>query len=203
LYRFQWVFCQLETLRHSFPQNLRRVLEELSKSLDETYERLLKCISEDNREYACRLLHCLTVAIRPLRVDELAEILARSTLTRAREAYRNLEGSGICCAVHVLKSDLHRRQQRFSGRAIFSFFCQELLMSNRLAMSQGYVSRYDILPGPAHTILARVCLGFLLHLGNHLNVKNIKGRPLAKYAAQHWVAHSQFEGVASRVKLEG
>ncbi|KAH9177212.1 hypothetical protein EDB89DRAFT_2200060, partial [Lactarius sanguifluus] len=72
---FRWVFCQLETLRHSFPRNLRRVLEELPKSLDETYERLLKSISEDNREYACRLLHCLTAAIRPLRVAELAEIL--------------------------------------------------------------------------------------------------------------------------------
>jgi hypothetical protein len=33
-------------------------------------------IDEDKREYALRLLLCLAVSIRPLRVEELAEILA-------------------------------------------------------------------------------------------------------------------------------
>jgi len=80
------------------------------------------------------------------------------------------------------------------------FSVKEFLMSNRLATSTGDVSRYHILPGSAHTILARVCLGFLLHLDSHIGVKGVKGFPLAKYAAQHWVAHAQFEDVASRVE---
>jgi len=42
LYRFQWVFCQLEALRHCFPIKLHRTLEELPESLDKTYERILK-----------------------------------------------------------------------------------------------------------------------------------------------------------------
>ena len=74
--RFRWVFCQLETLRRSVQRNLRGILERLPKTLDETYERILKDINEDNREHARRLLHCLAVSIRPLRVEELAEILA-------------------------------------------------------------------------------------------------------------------------------
>src|SRR6266571_4582264 len=74
--RFRWVFCQLEVLRHCFPANLRYILEELPKSLDETYKRILKEISIANQEHAYRLLQCLVVATRPLRVEELAEVLA-------------------------------------------------------------------------------------------------------------------------------
>src|ERR1700677_2264678 len=76
LNRFRWVFCQLETLRNCLPQNVRRVLQELPASLDETYERMLKDIMKANPDQAYRLLQCLAVATRPLRVDELAEILA-------------------------------------------------------------------------------------------------------------------------------
>src|ERR1035438_6101358 len=74
--RFRWAFCQLETLRHCLPPSVRRTLDELPESLDETYERVLKGIKKPNREHARRLLQCLVVAIRPLRVEELAEVLA-------------------------------------------------------------------------------------------------------------------------------
>ncbi|KAH8980461.1 hypothetical protein EDB92DRAFT_1820544 [Lactarius akahatsu] len=76
MYGFRWVYCQLEVLRCCFPANVRRTLEELPKSLDETYERILKEINNANREHSHRLLQCLTVASRPLRVEELAELLA-------------------------------------------------------------------------------------------------------------------------------
>src|SRR5437879_3622519 len=74
--RFRWVFCQLETLRQCLPASVRRTLSELPESLDETYERMLKEIKRPNRDHARRLLQCLVVAIRPLRIDELAEVLA-------------------------------------------------------------------------------------------------------------------------------
>jgi hypothetical protein len=70
------VYCQLETLRHCLPPSVRSVLDKLPETLDETYERVLREINKANREHARRLLHCLTVAIRPLRVEELAEVLA-------------------------------------------------------------------------------------------------------------------------------
>ncbi|KAN0141731.1 hypothetical protein V8E53_000193 [Lactarius tabidus] len=73
---FRWIFCQLDVLRHCFPTNLRRVLEELPKSLDESYKRILKEINNANRLHAYRLLQCLMVASRPLLVEELAEMLA-------------------------------------------------------------------------------------------------------------------------------
>src|SRR6201996_2221980 len=74
--RFRWVFCQLEVLRHCFPSNLRNIIEELPKSLDDTYKRILREINNANQVHAYRLLQCLAVACRPLRVEELAEVLA-------------------------------------------------------------------------------------------------------------------------------
>ena len=75
-HRFRWVFCQLEVLRHCFPPSVHRILEELPESLDETYERILKEIRKSNQAHARRMLQCLVVAVRPLRVEELAEVLA-------------------------------------------------------------------------------------------------------------------------------
>ncbi len=74
--RFRWVSCQLETLRPCLPPSVRQILDELPETLDETYERILQEIPKSNRVYAHRLLQCLTVAVRPLRVEELAEVLA-------------------------------------------------------------------------------------------------------------------------------
>src|SRR6266849_5137221 len=82
--RFRWAFCQLETLRHCLAPRVRHMLEELPKTLDETYERILRDIHEANRDHAHRLLQCLTVAVRPLRVAELAEVLAVDFGTASR-----------------------------------------------------------------------------------------------------------------------
>ena len=74
--RFRWIFCQLEVLRYCLPPSVRQTLDELPETLDETYGRVLKEIKKPNRVHALRLLQCLVVAIRPLRVEELAEVLA-------------------------------------------------------------------------------------------------------------------------------
>jgi len=51
-------------------------MEELPDSLDETYSRILREIRKPNEGHACRMLQCLVEAVRPLRVAELAEVLA-------------------------------------------------------------------------------------------------------------------------------
>ena len=69
-------------------------------------------------------------------------------------------------------------------------------MSDRLAMSTGDISQYHISLSDAHTVLARACLGVLLRDPDVA----IRADPLARYAAWHWLTHSQVEGVASRVR---
>ena len=44
--------------------------------LDATYERTLLGIDEEKWQFAHRLIQCLSVSDRPLRIKELAEILA-------------------------------------------------------------------------------------------------------------------------------
>jgi hypothetical protein len=63
-------------LRQCLPPSVRPKLRELPESLDETYERILKEIKKPNQRLLQRILQCLVVAVRPLRVEELAEVLA-------------------------------------------------------------------------------------------------------------------------------
>ena len=209
--RFRWVFCQLETLRQLVNRDLRGTLEKLPKTLDETYEQILKDINEGNREHARRLLHCLAVAIRPLRVEEFAEILAfdfdgaKGNIPKFRAEWRSTDQEEAvlrtCSSLITVIDNRDFRGDVVSRVVQFSHFSvKEFLVSDRLASPAREVSRYHILPGLAHTILVQTCLGYLLHLDTPTDWDDtVKRFPLARYAAQHWVAHAQFEDVASHV----
>src|SRR6266404_7147307 len=200
--RFRLVFCQLEVLRHCFPANLRHVLEELPKSLDETYKRILKQIDNANRVHAYRLLQCLLVAIRPLRVEELAEVLAvdfnaggtpKLNTNWRWEDHEEAVLSACSSLVSVIIDDGHRVVQ-------FSHFSvKEFLTSDRLANSAAKeLSHFYIPLEPAHTILAQTCLCVLLNLSGHAETQKSHS-PLVKYAAKDWFKHTQIENVESRM----
>jgi ankyrin repeat protein len=203
--RFQWVFCQLETLRHAVQPDVRAILAKLPKTLDETYERVLKDINENNREHACRLLHCLAVAVRPLHVEELAEILtfdfdaAVGGIPKFHSDRRPKDQEeavlSICSSLITIVDNRGSRVVQFSH-----FSVKEFLTSNHLASSTEQLTPYHTLPGPAHTILTQVCLGLLLHSDDSDDNASVKDSPLAEYAARNWIAHAQFEDVASRLE---
>ena len=209
------------------------MLEELPESLDETYERILKGINKANRRHAHRLLQCLTVAVRPLRVSELAEVLAvdfgtgsggeTSKLNTAwrwedqedailstcssliavvdedEEASQDEEMSQSEDAARAIRfSHSHSRAVQFSH-----FSVKEFMTSPRLVASSLDISRFHILLEPAHTIMARACLGTLLRLDETFGEGGVKDRfPLARYAAEHWVTHARFEDVSSHIREE-
>ena len=58
------------------PSSLRKALNELPTTLNDTYERTLQGIPKEQSQHAHRLFQCLVAAIRPLHVEELAEIFA-------------------------------------------------------------------------------------------------------------------------------
>ena len=206
LYRFRWVYCQLERLRHCLPPSVRGILDDLPDTLDETYERVLKDINKANQKHAVRLLDCLTVAIRPLRVEELAEVLAvdfdaarQGGIPKLNPNWRWTDHHhavlSTCSSLIAIVDDGDSQVVQFSH-----FSVKEYLTSDRLANASRDVSCYHILPESAHTILAQACLGVLLRLGDHVDEENAGDVPLANYAAEHWVDHSQFKGVPSRVQ---
>ena len=205
--RFRWVFCQLDALRHCFPPNLRQYLNELPDSLDETYERILKGINKAQRDNAHRLLRCLTVAVRPLHVQELAELLAfdfqastEGGIPTLKEDWRwDDQEEAILSTCSSLITIIPRYDSRLVQFSHFSV--KEYLTSSRLAKSlHEEVSRFRIDLEPANTIMAQACLATLLQLDEHAGISDAKLSPLGKYAAEHWVNHAQFEKVSSHMR---
>jgi ankyrin repeat protein len=200
--RFRWVYCQLEVLRHCFPNNLLRSLQELPKSLDETYQRILKEINNANQKEAHRLLQCLAVASRPLRVEELAEVLALDVdaggIPTFNEKWRweDHEAAVLsaCSSLVCIINDDSSRVVQFAH-----FSVKEFLTSDRLT-SMGDVSRFHIADEPSHVILAQACFGVLLSLDDDTSKENVIDIPFHKYSSRNWVEHAQVGNVELQIK---
>jgi ankyrin repeat protein len=204
--RFRWVYCQLEVLQNCLPNRVRQKLIELPQTLDETYERVLKEIGKADGDLARRILQCLTVAIRPLRVEELVEILAldfeeaEGRIPKFNEDWRLQDRQQAlmitCSSLIAIVDDHDSRVVQFSH-----FSVKEFLTSDRLATPVTDISSFHILPEPAHAILAQACLAVLLRLDDTIPEDMVQSSfPLAHYAAQHWVDHAQFENASLLVK---
>ncbi|KAH9055873.1 ankyrin repeat-containing domain protein [Lactarius deliciosus] len=215
---FRWVYCQLEVLRHCFPANVRRALEELPKSLDETYERILKEINNANRDQSLRLLQCLTQL--ELDAGEIPKLNVDLRWEDQEEAVLS-----ACSSLVTVIIDKGSRVVQFSH-----FSVKEFLTSARLACCTEEVSRFHIPVEPSHAIIAQACLGALLCLqvDDHTEDEDedeveyeegdeqgdesedededededevARKAPLARYAAKFWVGHAQVGNVDIHMK---
>ena len=163
---------------------------ELPESLDETYERILKEIKKPNRGHARRVLECLVVAIRPLRVAELAEVLAVDfddmegmPKLNADWRWEDQEHALLiaCSSLIAIVKDGDSQVVQFSH-----FSVKEFLTSSRLATASGATSDYYIDLKPAHMTLAQACLGVLLRTQDSDDVEGHtpEDHPLVQYAAR-------------------
>ena len=195
------------------------MLKELPKTLDETYERILRDINKANWDHAHRLLQCLTVAVRPLRIAELAEVLAVDFGTASRGETSKLntdwrwedEQEAVLSTRSSLISVVNEKGIQIVQFSHFSV--KEFLMSSRIAGSSADVSGFRILLEPAHTVLAKACMCVLLRLGELVDEDSVEGTieysvkdnfedkyPLARYAAKHWVDHARFGNVSCHIR---
>ena len=194
----------MESLRYCLPPSVRRTLRELPESLDETYERILKEIKKPNRGHARRVLQCLVVAIRPLRVAELAEVLAVDFddvegIPKLNADWRwEDQEQALLIACSSLIATVEAGDSRVVQFSHFSV--KEFLTSSRLSTATGEASDYHIDLEPAHTTLAQACLGVLLQTQHDVDGHTPEDHPLARYAAQYWTIHTQFEDVSSRLQ---
>ncbi len=213
----------MEVLRQCLPPSVRQTLKELPESLDETYERILKEIKKPNRDLARRVLQCLVVATRPLRVKELAEVLAvdfndAEGIPRLNSDWRwedqeqalLIACSSLIAIVEAGDVETSDEAKTDDGDSCvgagdlrivqFSHFSvKEFLTSSRLATASGEVSIYHIDFEPAHTILGQACLGVLLRIQDDIEGSTPEDHPLSRYAAEHWTTHAQFGEVSSRL----
>ena len=185
---------------------------ELPESLDMTYERILKEIKKPNKRLAQRVLQCLVVAVRPLRVEELAEVLAvdfddAEGIPRLKPDWQweeqELALLSACSSLIAIVDEVV--YDRFSrGRPVrvvqFSHFSvKEFLTSSRLATANGEVPNYHVDSEHAHTTLGQASLGVLLQIQDDVEGHIPENHPLARYAAEHWTTHAQFGRVSSRL----
>ena len=190
-------------LRNCVGSRVRQFVNELPDSLDETYERVLKVIPKTNHGYVRRLLQCLAVAIRPLRPEELAQILTfdldgndgEVTMLDANSGPEGQEKEllSVCPSLISIVDNLGSRVVQFSH-----FSVKEFLTSHRLSTSSEVISHYHILPDDAHTTITQASLGVLLRL-DHVDSSKARNIPLATYAAEYWTSHAQAGSVSSRV----
>ena len=198
------MYCQLDNLRRCMPSSIRKALDELPDTLDDTYERILQNIPKQKWQHAQRLFQCMVVAIRPLHVEELAEIFAigfgANVSPNLVEGWRppNAE-EAVLSACSTLITIVHDRSSKIVQFSHFSV--KEYLTSDRLETSNVVnIRQFYIHLEPAHTTLARACLAVLLELDGRPEEERFAGFPLALYAARNWVDHAKYGNVASLVQ---
>lgn len=75
--RFRWAACQLDVLSGCLSLGkLRQSLDSLPETLDETYDRILCKIDPLFKREVLHILQWLTYSLRPLSLDEVAEVIA-------------------------------------------------------------------------------------------------------------------------------
>ncbi|KAH9049834.1 ankyrin repeat-containing domain protein [Lactarius vividus] len=193
---FRWVYCLLDILRRCFPASTHSILDHLPETLDETYEHMLRRIDKVKRQFSHRLFQCLAVSVRPLRVEELAEILAvrfgPGAVPQFNVGWRLGDAEeavlSACSSLITIVNVNGSRIVQFSH-----FSVREFLTSDRLVAASEDVSCYRIVPHLAHATLAQASLDVLLQLDDRIDKESIRNFPLADYAARHWFEHVQLE----------
>ena len=156
-----------------------------------------------NKRLAQRVLQCLVVAVRPLRIEELAEVLAvdfddAEGIPRLKRD-RRWEEQELVALLSAFSSLIGIVKAGHSWIVQFSHFSvKEFLTSPRLATASGEVSKYHIDSESAHTVLGQACLGVLLQIQDNVDRHTRKDHP-ARYAAEQWATHAQFREASSRL----
>jgi hypothetical protein len=154
--------------------------------LDETFGRKLQDIPKEKHQHALLLFQCLIASIRPLCVKELGEILATELdldpILNREEAVRS------ACPNLI---DIVEEIVRFSRPEMMEF-----LTSERLPALYPDISHYSTSLEAAHRALSRACICVLLRLGETVDKADLENSPLASYAIQYWVWHTQQCNVA-------
>ena len=153
------------------------------------------------------MFQCLVVAVRPLYVEELAELLAfgfdaaQGGIPKYCPALRlDNQTQAVLSTCSSLVTIIY---ESWSGHHVvqFSHFSvKELLVSNRLTSSLGDISRFRICLKSAHVTLTQACLALLVHSDDRITVMSLEHSPLVGYAAKHWFEHAQIEDVVPHLK---
>jgi len=189
-------------------------LVSLPKTLDDTYDRILCGIPEEYSEYAFKILQWLTYSARPLKLEELAEVIAVNTEGPPwfdEEALfpEPKDLIAICSSLVVAKPLLANRASNSLDVSLAHFSVKEYLVSERIQHQKA--AKYSISEIRSNESIAATCLAYLLQFDqeSHLYLPDHEARnmhPLLSYAVVHWTRHaknlSPHRGPLGRLCLE-
>jgi ankyrin repeat protein len=140
----------------------------------------------------------LCFSIRPLTVDELIDAHAVDLgemphLDRDGRSYEQDDLIDICLGLIEIAATEDDYGQSISTVRIAHFSVQEYLQSDRISQHESRkVRRFAMQGAPAHTVIAQICLVYLLEpklSTGALNKTKLTDFPLAHFAAMHWFHH--------------
>ena len=198
--RFRWAACQLDSLRSCLNvHGLRKRLASLPKDLDETYARILYNIDKDYHQDTLKILQWLTYSARPLRLEEVAEVVAIDVEESPRfdPEKRYPEPRDIwtiCSSLISLQEEALEDTHKGNPRVIIRlahFSVKEYLISP--SIRNGRVKDYSIQEVDTNALIAESSLVYLLLFDKpgSLTTQSVLEFPLADYAAQYWTKYAQ------------
>ncbi|KAI9763170.1 MAG: hypothetical protein M1835_007907 [Candelina submexicana] len=211
---FRWAACQLDALRKCLNlKALRKALKALPATLDETYARILNNICSEYKENAFAILQWLVYSARPLRLEEVVDVIAvdvkgnprfdpEDRLAEPREILK-ISSSLVTIVEESMETQGYlvedgRREEYgyYNFQAVIRlahFSVKEYLVSDRIRA--GSAASYSIQEIPANRSMAEVWLAYLLQFEKpSLDKETFKEYPLAIYAAKFWMRHAHVAG---------
>ena len=193
--------CQLDSLRKCIKLDaLRKTLNALPKTLNDTYERILSNLDEEYEEDALKVFQWLCFSTRPMRLDEMVEVLAISEC-RFMPEQRLPEPCDILkiCSTLVSVTAAVKRNPttteltKTQELRLAHFSVKEYLTSDG-RLGKPAMHRYHITPSSAHFSITKDCLTYLHFFKSStiLTAKYDDEFPLIRFAAESWAWHYRF-----------
>ncbi|KAN0115502.1 hypothetical protein V8E51_005046 [Hyaloscypha variabilis] len=190
---FQYVSCQFDALRDlPGPLAIRKALTDLPVGLDATYDRMLQTTKPEYRKKVSSTLQWLAFSMRPLTVEELAEIfiLDHEHNPPFDEAERlNVPEKVLNYLPSLVTTVQVRAVTTRTEVRLAHFSIKEYLISPRIA--QGPATDFSTTETEAHLHILLGCLAYHLHHSATIlaTEEQCKHFVLWEYAAGFWTHH--------------
>jgi len=181
---------------------LLNTLRSLPKTLDGTYARILCGIDEAYLVDARKILTWLAYSVRPLRLEEIAEVVAIDLDSSHKfDPKRRLLDSRdllfICSSLVTIVSSTVKDGQSSSQVSVIEELrlshssVKEYLISDRI--QKGPACWFYMTESGANDCIANMSLAYLLQFDqpDRLNHEAETRYPLIEYAAKYWTQHAK------------
>lgn len=187
---FLWVAVVAQELRKYALTEVEDALNQFASGLDGLYTQILRQIPENRRKAAAQILSWATLAVRPLTVAELSEVLGtkpRASLGSHPEDVTKEHIKFCGNFLNVTESTVHLVHQS----------AKEFLL-RKTTFSDPHMEVFRINKYLGNLQIARKCLLYLQEgalNGGAFDIRKDYGRleafPLLKYAVLHWFEHTR------------